>query len=236
MSSSSIDIGNNDDQDKFSRQVSTYCGVNGLMYTDGKLAWSHAPVAAFPSSIDRTQFQLLRDLQPVYNILIDRISRDREFLLSTHTDVRKQDDFTDRLLQLYETLPPDRLAVGQVQLGIHRSDYMINRKDDGSENPLQIEINTIASSFGCLSSKVGPFHRYMLSRHKNEEYFNKMLTSAKVGYDINYGIDNIPDNVAQRMQAFILSLAHVVFGDNSAIMLFIVQPNEKNVSGCYTLL
>jgi hypothetical protein len=230
MSSASIDIGGIDDQNKFCRQISTYCGVNGLMYTDGKLSWSHAPVAAFPSSFPRSQFQLLKDLQPIYNILIDRISRDREFLLSTHAEVRKQDSFTDRLLQLYESLPPERLNIGQIQIGIHRSDYMMNMMDDGSENPLQIEINTIASSFGCLSSKVGLLHRHTLSRHKKEEYFSKMITSANVGYEVSYGIDNIPDNVSQRMQAFALSLAHVVFGDNDAIMLFIVQPYEKNVS------
>eukprot|EP00798_Chlamydomonas_sp_ICE-L_P018243 gene18243-24694_t len=44
-----------------------------------------------------------------------------------------------------------------VTLGIHRSDYML---DAPSGKFLQVELNTIASSFGCLSSLTTALHRY----------------------------------------------------------------------------
>ena len=48
-----------------------------------------------------------------------------------------------------------------VRLGLHRSDYMLHRpaaapgEDAAPVGILQVELNTIASSFGCLSTKVG---------------------------------------------------------------------------------
>ena len=41
-----------------------------------------------------------------------------------------------------------------LQLGIHRSDYMRNEVVDDSRKVMQVELNTIASSFGGLSTQV----------------------------------------------------------------------------------
>ena len=40
----------------------------------------------------------------------------------------------------------------------------------------------------------------------------------------------VPENASIRMLAFGLAMAHFVYGDNKASILFIVQPGEKNVS------
>lgn len=75
-----------------------------------------------------------------------------------------------------------------VHLGLHRSDYMININKFGVEKPLQVEINTIASSFGCLSKKVGDFHRFMMQRNADSEAYKNLLLqtgddpSLQVGY------------------------------------------------------
>lgn len=60
-------------------------------------------------------------------------------------------------------LQPPYIVAGrpEVALGIHRSDYML---DAPSQGFLQVELNTIASSFGCLSSQVTRMHNYILSR------------------------------------------------------------------------
>ena len=42
-----------------------------------------------------------------------------------------------------------------------RSDYMLHTP---TNSLLQVELNTIASSFGCLSTLVGRMHRYLLGR------------------------------------------------------------------------
>ena len=70
---------------------------------------------------------------------------------------------------------PDEVIKDSVHLGLHRSDYMINVDEDGSETPLQVEINTIASSFGCLSKKVGDFHLFMLQRNANFPAYQNLL-------------------------------------------------------------
>ena len=70
---------------------------------------------------------------------------------------------------------PDEVIKDSVHLGLHRSDYMINIDENGSETPLQVEINTIASSFGCLSKKVGDFHRFMLQRNANFPAYKNLL-------------------------------------------------------------
>jgi len=46
----------------------------------------------------------------------------------------------------------------------------------------------------------------------------------------------IPDNPTIRILAFAIAMAHFVFGDTSAVVLFVVQPGERNVSiGCRLL-
>ena len=43
----------------------------------------------------------------------------------------------------------------------------------------------------------------------------------------------IPENTSIKMLAFGLAMAHFVYGDKKACILFIVQPGEKNVrSSC----
>jgi hypothetical protein len=43
--------------------------------------------------------------------------------------------------------------------GIHRSDYMIHH----GEKPQQVELNTISSAFGALSSQTSKLHNYILN-------------------------------------------------------------------------
>ena len=40
----------------------------------------------------------------------------------------------------------------------------------------QIEINTIASSFGSATSKVSELHSYILKNTNNEKFINKVLS------------------------------------------------------------
>jgi glutathione synthase len=127
------------------------------LYTDGALEWGHAPLSLVPSSFPRASFDFIKSIQPIFNILVDKVSRDKDFIMSTLQIVSESDDFTGRLLQIYDSLPR-KTVMESINLGIHRSDYMLQQEDgpDGVVSKvLQVEINTIASSFGCLSSKVG---------------------------------------------------------------------------------
>lgn len=47
----------------------------------------------------------------------------------------------------------------EIRLGLHRSDYML---DEHTKSLLQIELNTISSSFAGLGSLVTELHRYVM--------------------------------------------------------------------------
>ena len=47
--------------------------------------------------------------------------------------------------------------------------------------------------------------------------------------DLSKVANMIPENTSIKMLAFGLAMAHFVYGDNKACIIFIVQPGEKNV-------
>ena len=224
------------------QQAIAWCGLNSLMYTDGKLNWSHAPVTLCPSPYPAVWFEYLRQIQPMINVLIDNIARDREFLTSCLAPVAEADPFVRRLLDMYLAVPETTIRTG-TNLGILRSDYMLN--DDDSRNlaspsdepPLQIEMNTIASSFGCLSQKVGDLHRHLLNRYADADDMKKILQVANLGEsDTSHHAhiaDYIPENPSIRLLALSIATAHFLhfsLEDASAAVLFVVQPGERNVA------
>jgi len=106
-----------------------------------------------------------------------------------------QDEFTARLVKLCKQVEAE--GVNQrTYLGVFRSDYML----DGGATLLQIELNTIAASFGCLSARVSRLHRFLLERYMGH---NEMLDGwiksllgeerLKSTFDVN---DYLPRNEA----------------------------------------
>jgi len=225
------------------QQAIAWCGLNSLMYTDGKLSWSHAPVTLSPYAYPREGFEYAQRIQPLLNTLVDNISRDREFLVSVLEPVAASDPFVQRLLGMYQTVPEAVVRSG-IALGIHRSDYMLNNAAPSSSSsyssssstqvPLQIEINTIASSFGCLSKKVGDLHRHLLSRHFGSPDLEAVLRATDMPEMLAEGGPGcaaeslMPDNPTIRMLATSLALSHFLSGDRSSVIVFVVQPNERN--------
>ena len=105
-------------------------------------------------------------------------------------------------------------------LGINRSDYMLHDVPYDDRSILQVEINTIASSFGSLSTKISQMFRTL------------------------YKSDSIPVNNALPSIAATLATGHNIFttqvGSSNAIIIMIVQPNEGKLIGskfyyCYHL-
>ena len=82
---------------------------------------------------------------------------------------------------------------------------------------LQVELNTIASSFGSLSTKVSQMHRYLLTLHPS-------CSEATV--------DQLPEQNALRGFAAAIALAHTENckeqGMDNAVVVMVVQPGERN--------
>ncbi|KAF5838969.1 eukaryotic glutathione synthase, partial [Dunaliella salina] len=126
----------------------------------------HAPIAALPVAFPRKQFLHAKSVQPLFNVMVDAVAKDEQYLEDTLQAAARQDTFTQRLLDILRSSRARRASLAtagrpEVCLGIHRTDYML---DTPSEGFLQVELNTIASSFGCLSSQVTRMHHYILSR------------------------------------------------------------------------
>lgn len=137
-----------------------------------------APVSLLPNAFPRAAFARAVELAPAFNLLVDRVSRDSAFLQRTlGGSVRAADPYTAQLLRLYTKIYVSdnddnsknsaAWARSADRLGIHRSDYMLNR-EKGSEHRYdikQVELNTIASSFAGLATRVAEMHSHLLRRY-----------------------------------------------------------------------
>ena len=54
------------------------------------------------------------------------------------------------------------------ELGIHRSDYMIDSSNKSEERLLQVELNTISSAFPMISEIVCGLHKYGRAQSRDE--------------------------------------------------------------------
>ncbi|KAJ1961738.1 Glutathione synthetase [Dipsacomyces acuminosporus] len=180
-----------------------------------------APVALAPSPIPRSEFEKVVALQPILNQLFDRISRDHEFLVSTLKSLGSADEFTSRVFDMY--LKQQELGVEKPgAIGIHRSDYLIHAPENEPEQSpkaKQVEFNTIASSFGSLSTIVGNLHRFLLSRTG----YKGLLEDGEIAEDQlppNESLTSIGDGIAAGFE---------LYGNKNAIVVMVVQPNERNI-------
>jgi len=83
--------------------------------------------------------------------IVDRIANDEDWLASVLVATAKSDKFTNQLVEIMKNSTHRQKCT----IGIHRSDYMLHDVEADNRKFLQVELNTIASSFGALSSKIG---------------------------------------------------------------------------------
>uniref|UniRef100_A0A8C5CQN2 Glutathione synthetase n=1 Tax=Gadus morhua TaxID=8049 RepID=A0A8C5CQN2_GADMO len=122
---------------------------------------TYAPFTLFPTAVPRGVFEQALAVQTQYNLLVDKISQDSEFLEEALASTAESDDFTGRLFSIYrQTIKEGRSQ--SVVLGLNRSDYMLDQQEGLPTALRQIEINTIAASFGGLASHTPDLHRHVL--------------------------------------------------------------------------
>jgi len=171
----------------------------------------HCPFSLFPAQIPKSSYEAMVSVAPLFNRLADRISRDTKFINDTLVDAATNDEFTKKLLKIFNTVHADGGPVQPIYLGLIRSDYMIQ---EATGQPLQVELNTIASSFGGLSTKVAELHKYVASR-----YLSK-----------HFNLENFPANDVIGNLANSLATASKLLKYKNPCVLIVVQPTETNVS------
>ncbi|GAA5916563.1 hypothetical protein JCM8208_007703 [Rhodotorula glutinis] len=178
----------------------------------------HAPYSLYPSQLPRHLFQQALDLQPAYNELYARVTADDAFLERVVGGaVSKVDEFQGRLYELWKTVKAEGIKQ-PLSLGLFRSDYLVHAPEgiDPSQHTIkQVEFNTISSSFGALSTRVGDLHRYLLASGAYPPH--PSLTTS-----------SLPTNSALSGLAGGLAAAHKAYGVDDAVVLMVIQDNERN--------
>lgn len=231
-------------------QTHHYALCNGLLMINK----SSKQVQAVPYTLtpqlnlmSKHQFMKVQSLQPVLNQLIHDISTHNQFLRQSLRHVIEEDEFTRKLFEIYveECEKKNGGYASKIQMGIHRADYMLHyENDENDENNSsgknsknqegilqQVEINTISSAFGALSTKMTEMHHMF---HHCLDHSSSSQSSSKV--EISASFHN---NVK------CLFTGHRVFKEtqltsieknreeNQAtveepVILFVVQPDEGN--------
>lgn len=187
--------------------------------TEGILATS-APVTLFPSPFPKSCFEEAKAIQTTYNELYALISRDEEFLTEMVKEVAGGDEFIANLWNVHLRVKKEGY-VQNLALGLFRSDYMVHQ-DDASLQVKQVEFNTIASSFGGLSTQTSLLHKH-LAQH---EYPLLSSSSSTANLDL-------PSNDSAAGLAAGLRAAFDAYGPSSlghsTCVLFLTQSGERNV-------
>ncbi|KEP51202.1 eukaryotic glutathione synthase, ATP-binding domain protein [Rhizoctonia solani 123E] len=214
---------NNEQRDELSSLAATWALSHGLVYfpvspTD-RGSVIHAPFTLLPSPFPKVLFQRAQTLQKAYNILYSRIALDRSFLDAVMGDnggVSDVDQFTRELWKAWKSvrdLPNQQL----LHLGLFRSDYMLHQDDRDDLEIKQVEFNTISSSFGPLSHQVSALHKYLA------------VSTGYFGVSQHLEPSNFPENNTRNGLVEGLVAAHTAYTKSSARILFVVQPNERNM-------
>ncbi|KAK1648023.1 hypothetical protein QYE76_065828 [Lolium multiflorum] len=151
--------------------AAVWCAAHGLVVGDRDNPRSgtvpgvglvHAPFSLLPTRFPAYFWKQACELAPIFNELVDRVSLDGKFLQDSLSRTKQVDDFTARLLEIHAEM----MAVNKkedIRLGLHRSDYML---DSETNSLLQIELNTISTSFPGLGSLVSELHRTLLKQYR----------------------------------------------------------------------
>ncbi|XP_034653280.1 glutathione synthetase-like isoform X2 [Drosophila subobscura] len=118
-----------------------------------------APFVLVPSSFPRKEFEKAVALQPIINRLMHNVAHDEEFITTTLAETIKVDEFTANLFNIYRKV----LAHGFTQansIGLLRSDYLGHVYEGCAIK--QVEINTVASSFGGIATHLVQLQNFVL--------------------------------------------------------------------------
>ncbi|XP_062084672.1 glutathione synthetase, chloroplastic [Humulus lupulus] len=205
--------------DKMIYDALVWSSLHGLVVGDKSVQRSgkvpgvgmvHAPFALLPMPFPETHWKQACEVAPIFNELVDRVSLEAKFLQDSLSRTKKADAFTSRLLDIHSKM----LEINkkeEIRLGLHRSDYML---DEQTKFLLQIEMNTISSSFAGLSSLVSDLHRSLLDN------YGKLL---------NLDSKRVPGNTSVSQFANVLAKAWTEYNNPRSAVMVVVQADERNM-------
>ncbi|BAT88045.1 hypothetical protein VIGAN_05148100 [Vigna angularis var. angularis] len=170
----------------------------------------HLPLCLLPGPFPESHWKQACELAPIFNELVDRVSLDGKFLQESLSRTKHADEFTSRLLDIHSQM----LQINKtedIRLAIMRSDYMV---DDKTKSLLQIEMNTISTSFALIGCLMTGLHKSLISQYGNI-----------LGLDPN----RVPANNAVDQSAEALAKGWSEYNNPRAAILVVVQVEERNM-------
>eukprot|EP00092_Neocalanus_flemingeri_P009940 GFUD01010718.1.p1 GENE.GFUD01010718.1~~GFUD01010718.1.p1 ORF type:complete len:482 (+),score=144.35 GFUD01010718.1:71-1516(+) len=168
-----------------------------------------APFVLFPTPFPRDEYNKAVELQTILNELMHKVAHDYDFLKESLKHAIKVDDFTGRLWYIYETIMSEGGPTQELDVGLFRSDYFYCC---GSKGIKQVEFNTIASSFGCVTSKLVQAHKYVVAEAGRGDL-----------------LKDIPDNGALEGLSGGLIEAWKIYDKPQSAIMFLVEDVTYNI-------
>ena len=189
------------------QEAIAYALTHGLIKFNQQFELKHAPFALVPYEISAEVLEQLIVLTPLFNELMLRVSRDKEFLRESLSPAARSDSFVRELLSIHA----ENVETQSTQLLVNRNDFLLSKTQDASGLPIakQVEFNAIAASYPFLSSQLCRLHQFLNG--------------------IEGGKENLVDNDPISGIAAIIAEAIRRYDMPQCCLLTIVQTEEQNV-------
>ncbi len=194
-----------------------YLYSNGLIIKNKEgIGVKHIPITLYPSPIVKSFFDKIQFYQIAFNKIMDKISRDQQYIEQILTPISEKDEFIKKLLEISKKVSTFENKQ-KIQCGFFRNDYMV---DKVKKFIYQIEFNTIAVSMFSFSDKLKKFYSFFSNKYPNiyERYKGKEIPLEKK--------DVIPEFSSSLIESIKLFSPE---NYKNTIIIFVVQENEKNV-------
>mmetsp|Transcript_6909 Transcript_6909/g.13870 ORF Transcript_6909/g.13870 Transcript_6909/m.13870 type:complete len:467 (-) Transcript_6909:49-1449(-) len=193
--------------------------ASGILVAPSPTTFAIAPISLSPCPVPEDTWRDLMTHKKSFNLLTNSISNPTgyaNFLRPAIVTAASADPFTASLLQIADDVfterystppyPPSPTYTPSIPappvLGLIRHDYMLH----SSGGVKQVEVNTIASSFGCLSTSVAQLHTA-----------NSLLSSPPVTVAPNSALHQLSTGICT-----------AVAQSGGGVVVMVVQEGEKN--------
>eukprot|EP00730_Choanoeca_flexa_P011062 TRINITY_DN2260_c0_g1_i1.p1 TRINITY_DN2260_c0_g1~~TRINITY_DN2260_c0_g1_i1.p1 ORF type:complete len:501 (+),score=125.63 TRINITY_DN2260_c0_g1_i1:101-1603(+) len=214
------------------KQMTDYAMAQGIMVEVRQDKPAHgrgkrfrtAPFAVCPTPTPRLAFERARGVQPIVNELVAAVAQDDDMLTSALATTCQVDEFTANIFKVYEAgKAANQYGYRSTFANIIRNDFMLHceaEQDYAHADIYNVEINTIASSFGVLSNQICDMHRQVYGS----------LNCSDV-------IANVPENRTRGKLVNAFKEFHEAYCQNrrsattrySVVCAMVVQPDETNL-------
>jgi hypothetical protein len=205
----------------------------------------HVPFSLLPWRYPRALLEQGLSLAVPFNTLVDAVSRNSTWLLTTLGRVAEADEFTGRLVEMHraEVEEGERAAAqgrhpppqNPLRLGLHRSDYMLTaHPTTGALSLKQVELNTVASSMGGLSTMVSGLHAHLAARFSQLPGVAAHFTQGGGGnapptLTPSTACKDLAGGLAAAHHAYLKGYRAPPLPPHPVCVAMVVQPGERNV-------